>query len=554
MRRWRSWVTWIMVLALLAGCRAAKPEAPPPVPVEPAEPAPQPPAAVEEPLPGCQHYSRLPDAPYMLFYLAHRVAVVQRGTCAVETGESATYLPIGLPVSLTDAEGLAGVVVEPADVLQQTRILRRDGELQIEVGLKAGRPGDRVTVRWRGHAGGRDLDFGLEINRKANPGVVGEIRVGQAAWQPWTEVMVVTPQPLSFRFKATGGLPLEELRGRVEQVLGQTKATVEQTGADTLLVAVPAPPPLLYFDFSGLHAPHTSTSLIGYTVYAGEEPRLVWLDPATGQEQAVGKAPVDTHKSFLSPDGKWALFVAYSPSLWPDRIYVVNTATGQIHLTPFIDSYWMTDVYWQADKLYFGAYERMQVWHFAEARAETFRSQAMQWGPASKDGRFVPGFAVDMDREDAKTWLAPTTVTIFDVQTGTERTFPDLVKVRVPHSSKPFQLPMGWAEDGSYLLLGEATGEITGVTGWQTFRLIPATRTLSSHGDPLPAGARWIEWEAGPKGWQRNRIAGWGPVRLKAPDGSERQFGEGMTVGWAPDGRLLVARWPVTERRVRYGE
>ena len=191
MKRWIAWLTVLVLVAALASCRAAKP-VPDREPAKP-QPEPEPPAAVQpaEPPEGCQHLSSLPAPPYMLFYSALKVSVVQEGTCGVETGEGITYTVIKLPASLTEAEALAGVVVEPADALEKKRILGTDGEVQVEVWIKAGKPGDRVTVRWRGQVAGQPKDLRFAIERKADPKVSGEIRLGTGAWQPWTDVMVL---------------------------------------------------------------------------------------------------------------------------------------------------------------------------------------------------------------------------------------------------------------------------------------------------------------------------------------------------------------------------
>lgn len=54
------------------------------------------------------------------------------------------------------------------------------------------------------------------------------------------------------------------------------------------------------------------------------------------------------------------------------------------------------------------------------------------------------------------------------------------------------------------------------------------------------------------RGWRLNSIH-WGPIQVVSPQDRELSLGEGLGLGWAPDGRLLVLRWGSYQQRIVIG-
>lgn len=552
----RTLVLLLLLLTLtLAACQTSQPPEPtpvaPPVVTDP-PPAPQPEPTVGKAQEGCLDPGVDSSTPHASLWLPGRDVIVMSGLCPLQIGENAELISIFPPSQLDAEEMLAGLRVSPQAALNRVKAVPPTGKVvQLQVTLHPGKPGDRVEVSWEGQG----QSFGFALERLANPRVVGEYRLGQGEWHPWTEVLTIPQQPASFRFRPTGGLTLDQVVERIRRDLGKTPATVTTISADTVEVTVPALPSLLAFDFWNLEAKHARPGPNGFTLYTGEAPRAVWLDPATGQETVIGEVPADIFQAMLSPDGAYAMLLAYAPeSSAVTRAYVMETATGRLRQTNFTDNWAGNELYWQPDRVIFPAIGRMQIWHLSEQREEIIPSEVRHWGPISPDGRYIPGFRVDGDRENPQTMLAPATIYLFDLQSGTERAIPELIDVRVPHSSRPYYVPMIW--EGGLLLLGDSQGLPPGggQETWKPVTLDPVTGKLTPGQGDLPPSAVWPKWLPGPGGWEAAPHGWWGDIKVRQAGGAERSFGQGYAAGWEPGGRLLLIRWNPERRRFRATE
>ncbi|MFZ5815055.1 MAG: hypothetical protein ACOY93_07095 [Bacillota bacterium] len=273
-------------------------------------------------------------------------------------------------------------------------------------------------------------------------------------------------------------------------------------------------------------------------------PRLVALDPATGQEQVLGEVPPDIQTASLSPDGKRLLAIFLKREL-KAHAFLMELATGRSWEQPHpVDLYFRLG--WWEGTAFIASRGRVQAWEPEAGRWEALESQGRYWQSLSPDGRYLAGFTYDFDAVHAHDWRPPATVVLFDLKERTERAYPEVVRARIhPHG---YQFPMIWTEDGSGLLLRDRISR----EGFRSVRLDLASGQVTETAEETPTGDPWARTYPGPGGWAY-RLSDWGPVKLVGPDGSEREWGEGRTVGWLPDGRLLVIRWEGSDRRIIFG-
>ncbi|HEY3366789.1 MAG TPA: hypothetical protein VGK74_17190 [Symbiobacteriaceae bacterium] len=179
---------------------------------------------------------------------------------------------------------------------------------------------------------------------------------------------------------------------------------------------------------------------------------------------------------------------------------------------------------------------RVQVLDLATQQERTTVSKAEHWAASSPDGRFLAGFTQHGEREDPKTGLAPSDLIIHDLQTHQEQVFPDAAQVGVRHSEAPPVMRMAWSADSKpyWKSLNPTTGTIADATS------PPDVPPAYAPPPPLPPG---------PTGWTVAQPQGWGAITLKGPQGQTRAAGEGLALGWRPDGSLLVLRWPNAAHR-----
>lgn len=538
----------LSLMLLLAGC--SKPSAPvddPPPPLAPAVPS-----------GGCTEASgAIPighvDRPY------GEEARVSAGLCEVKVDEAWFDLRFRLPAQTTREQAEAALAVEAPD---PPRLYIGSPHAYREVLLRfpPGQPGEVIRVRLAGPVGlnGADADLGYLITRFPSPRIRAELKRSDGDWEPLTGIPVLPRQPLTFRFRLHGGANGEEAKRKIRAALREVAGhQIEQPAPDTLVVAVPEPPPLLFFDFQGVRGEHGTIIHGGATVYTGEPPSLVVLDPGTGEEEPLREAPADLLRASLSPDGNWLMLSGMASSHpWEESVWVMNMQTREMRLTPLRDeAYRSTPVLWLPDRLVLPVHGQVQVWHLAAGEAELRRSDAYWWETASPDGRYIVGVEVDYGRE-TKQWLAPATLFIHGVEKGTDLVLPDLVQYRVPHKGGYPSIGTIWEEDGRHLLIRHyhAAGEAPDEVQERLMRLEVSTGKAVLSATPVPEPEPYPEWHPGPGGWQVRNSGGWGPVVLRAPDGTEQERGSGLVVGWTGKGRLLLVRWSAEQRRQRWAE
>lgn len=551
----------LLSLLLLGGCsRPVAPvetEGPPPAPGEPTAPPPGP-ATHTAPPAGCSGDSQalLPSG-YVSRAFRYQVSVTS-GTCEVTVDETGFEVGFRLPAEIAREQVTAGLSVD-APVPPRLSFGSPHEYQELLLRFPPGHAGEVISVRLAGRvgAGGAHADLGFRITRLPSPRITAELKRSGGDWEPLTTIPVLPKQPLAFRFRMQGGADPAAAQRQIRAALGEVAHQIEQPAPDTLVVAVPEPPPLLHFDFRDVPGEHGAVTNSGATVYIGEPPRLVLLDPATGREEPLREVPADLLRASLSPDGQWLMLSGMAPAHpWEDQVWVVNLQTNEIHLTPFRDeAYRASPVVWLEDRLVLPVGGQVQVWHLRTGKAETRHSDALWWETASLDGRYIVGFAVDYSREN-KQWLAPTTLFIHDVETGTDRVLPDLVQYRVPHRGGFPQIRTAWEKDGRHLLVRhfESLGDGMEDVQERFMRVEVSTGTAGPATGSAGEAEPYQVWLPGPGGWQVSPSGGWGAVVLRTPGGEEKGQGEALVIGWTEKGQLLLVRWNAQQRRYRWRE
>jgi hypothetical protein len=487
-------------------------------------------------------------------YLDASRAVMQ-GLCGGAVPEDEFAVNFSLPPTVTEAAARAALQVDGPAQPEWVSFAASPQMATLWLLFPKGKLGETFTIRLAGPVGvnGAAADLGFVLRRMESPTARAELKVGDGAWQPLVPGATVPAQPLYLRFTFTGNPSPEQIERRIKDAFapGKDDTTkivyhLQWEGPQRLLLSLPAPPPRILIDLSFITGDHgLYIRRFTFVLYTGQEPRLVALDPATGQENEVGPAPVDVLGRQLSPDGKWVLVTALrGDSNNAADTYLLDTETATLRMTPLLQG----TSYWLADRLVMAVSRKVQVYDLSSHQVAEYPTAMNDPTVLSPDGRYLTGFSLDYEREDPETSLAPATIVIHDLQAHTERTFADIASVRVPHKEVPPSLPMDFSPDSTTLyyreqVKGTATGQGQ-ATRWMQLDL----RT----GKTGPASAREMpqryEPVKGPTGWQYVS-AGWGPIQLLTPEGDGKSFGSGLVLGWRPDGRLLVIRWPNFERR-----
>lgn len=547
-------LAFLLILLVLAGCSKPLTTPPPPVPVvsPPAEaPAPpQPEPATPQPEVPAQPAPE-PAVTSPTAYLGRGglpADWVIAGVVEAKVDEESFDVSFKLPPAFTREQAKSALSIDaPAQPRFYFTVTQQS--LDMLVRFPAGKVGEVITVRLG--------ELGYRLTRYPSPRVAVELKREGANWESLAEtVPVLSQQPLQFRFRLTGGLDQDFAELKIHQALSKARHSVEKQGADTLLVTVPEPPPLIAFDFQGLKGDYGVVLGAGATVYIGEPPVLVLHDPATGKEERIGEVPPDLIRTSLSQDGAWLMLSGMAPgSAWSDRVWVMSLRTKALSLTPFRDEA-MRDgpVVWRKDQLVLPVSYGVQTWDLAGRKGDVRPSDAVWWQTASPDGRYLFGFAVDYGRETPQ-WIAPASLFVYDTETGSEQTYPDLIGYRVRHSGGGPYVATTWDNGlviADFYAVGTEPGPQSAASRFVRFD--PEAGKAAPYDGPERDHLTWQEWVQHPLGWAYANRGNWGGVRLRAPDGSESDRGPGHIAGWTGDGKLLVIRWTAEQRRVRYME
>lgn len=559
----RRTLTLLLILALLPG-GCSKPSSPltetqppsaegpttPGAPVHSPEPEPEPAAGC---LPSSQ--TAIPQGwihrPYM------NDLTVRAGDCAVKMVEDRLELRLQLPPDVRREAVEAALTIQSP--VQPDRYWNKYRELTLR--FPAGKAGEVITVRLKGPVGhgGADVDLGFTITRHPSPRITAELQHPGGAWEPVTGIPVLPAgEPLSLRFRLQNGADPYEAKRRIAQALPEVRFQLTQPEPDTLLLTIDDPPSLLAIEFRGVPNEYGAITAGGLTIYTGEAPRLVQLDPATGKEETIlEEAPADLLRGSLSPDGRWLMLTGMSPEdASKDRVWVLNMETGELRLTPLEDqSDRSSPVVWLGDQLLLPVTGQIQTYQLQTGRIESSQSEAAWWESASPDGRYTIGYQIAWEREN-KDRLAPATLLLYDVATGTERAFPDLVQYWMREKGGYPSIPTVWSDDGRYVLIQDFhwKDQAMGEAAPRYLQLDPVTGQIQPYTGPPPAPKQHPKSLPGPGGWQIKNPSGWSALTLRSPDGAEKEHGYGLPIGWTGEGKLLLVRWDPPQRRHRYHE
>lgn len=516
----------VIVTALLAGCSAP----PAPAPEQPLSlPAGAPPAAPAAAEPDCR--SAIPPEPYARWdFAVAKWLWSTRGLCPVLTDEESRTVEFILPPHTDEALVRQSVTYSGAGAVQ-IHYDDHDKFARVNVTIPSGPAGEQADLRLTGPwgPGGASLEMGFHLTRVPTARVETELRLGDGPWEPLKGTRQVPAQPLSLRFRLHGNVDPTELRSVVQKVLGQAEFRLEQPAADTLVVTVPEPPGQITFEPRRLHSPYGYVRQDGFMLYIGDPPTVVALDPATGQERVIGTAPLDIWTGSVSPDGRWALLAqAEAENCYETQVWLMDLTTGRAAEVPLHHTYSDDLIAWPAGRLVTAYAGTVEIYDLAKGRLETRTVPERFWGEASPDGRYLLGYVRDYERE--KDRYAPITVLIYDVETGEERRFADVAQGRIPNHAWA-TTRLFWTPDGKGVLINDPIGHDPQTGGKAVLHLDPQTGATAPFTQPLPDEVAQRVWRD------------WGPVTDSLPGGEERQYGEGLILGKAPDGAVVLIRW-----------
>lgn len=355
------------------------------------------------------------------------------------------------------------------------------------------------------------------------------VRAGDGPWEPARNGATYPRARLALRFDLHGPVDEAALRQRLPE-----GARVEKPADDRLEAVWETPPPALEF----LAVGEPPGRMIRF--YTGEPPRLVALDPATGQERILGELPADMEWAYLSPDGSAALLV-YMPDPGDFRTLHLDLKSGAQQETPLGHQPFYGLVSWYGGQVVKTVYQQVQFWDPQRGGAlERVDTGARYWSAVSPEGRYLAGLHYETVIAGS---ITPVTVVIFDLKERREQRFPEAVRIYVgPHHLEQY---MEWSPDSRALLMQDHLGH----KQTRTLRLHRSTGEITAVDEELVAPP-YGPWIAGPDGWSY-RAAPWEELRVMSSAGQEQQWDRGYPVGWLPSGELLVIRWEnVTHRRV----
>jgi len=379
-------------------------------------------------------------------------------------------------------------------------------------------------------------------DQSTSPRVKADLGTDSGEWLPITTPLNLPEKPLVLRFRLVGCPPLDLVHSRIERAVRGVEAQVEQSGTETIVVRVPQPPPRLHFDFNdpglGKKSPFEA-----YSIYTGEPPVLVAYDPVTGQEERIAEVPPEVERGLPSPDGRWLMLATYPLDVWNSgsQVWLVDLSTGRVQLSPLL-----TESILSGEQVYPGPSsfvgDRLvvpftpwpetvvQVYHLADGRVDRYGSSIDHFGPPSPDGRTLPGLAFDYDTGELH-------VGFLDVATGKEVTYPGLIPANRAGEHR-------WAGRVLQLWLPDGRLAVNLRTGGATYAIEPVTGASEQIRDPAELHMR-PDWHHGPGNWAY-QIEGrlYRRVILRDPNGERSVLnGEGLPVGWTPEGRILLIRW-----------
>ncbi|HWI52521.1 MAG TPA: hypothetical protein VNT01_10325 [Symbiobacteriaceae bacterium] len=399
--------------------------------------------------------------------------------------------------------------------------------------------------------------------------------------------------PLTLRLTFTA----EMLRETVERALTGPHGKEDRRDGDwitdlkwlddrTLELTAGQVPPVMQFNLAGAQDVH-GLFLVGGVprLFAGDPPRVLAVDPATGKESRLADLQPEPDAAVLAPDGKSLRLVSrqfapgWGSSKWQTKL--VDLTTGKVQeinpqelwlpahgvdvryegkdsllvtrgaqetvLTGFtagVDSFLLSpDGQWIAVLERSGAYspESYQPVRFLIVSADgktrkALTGEARMWRPG-KDGLMLygPVWSPDSTRiafTQPGSAKGTAMLVVADVAAGALKTVAaDLA------GAQAYLDPVSWSPDGRSiqagpLLVDAATGKVE--------------RTVDGIG-MMPfwsADGQWLLF-------QREE---WGEVTaVNLRTGERKSLGQGKALGWRPDGTAVLIRWPGSVNRTIWG-
>lgn len=545
--RTRSLTSFGLALLLLAaGCAKSQPPSPAPDPGSAPE-ATQPGKGAPELVSSCNFTVTQP------LWAEAFSTQVESGTCITAAHTDSFGVAFHLPPGVTEEAARAALQVTGTAV-KSVAFYGQNAGAHMAVNLPEGPVGEEITLRLTGPVGpgGSQADLGFQFKRLETPRVMLELKGENGGWRSHEPGVVLPAQPLLMRLKLHGNPERRWIEERIQQAFRTPKDAATPTPQprvaweddETVLLEVTTPIPTIFFEFAGAPAAHGLAVVDSiYTLHLGAAPRLVALDPATGNERAIAAAVTDIHSAAASPDGEWVVLAGVDPDqIYSSTAWLYETSTGKRWKTQIPTHHSLPHLLWSEGRLVAPGAGTVIARDLATGQESSHESKAWLWGPPSPDGRYFVGVDIHYGRGDQTSMIAPVTVAIHEVATHQERVLPDALRTFVKNSDSEPYYPIHWSGDGSRVLLPNAISRTPLSQGWVA--IDPATGAMTeAKGTGTMVQPEPPAWVAGPTGW-KYRQGSWGPITVQSPDGTEHHRGDGLGIGWKKDGSLLIIRWP----------
>lgn len=341
----------------------------------------------------------------------------------------------------------------------------------------------------------------------------------------------------------------------------------------TVLVRLPKAPPVVAWTLTQVRGTD-GLPLVAVVpaLHFGEQPFLVAIDPATGEEERLTALPVEVGSGTVSPNGKSLLLegirhqtVGHSHTGYSRWLVGAGTQTKPL---PFEEQRY----------LYFSPDGRLQSLEQREgARSYT----------ASPDGTRIAHLYMDgWGKQELPGYLYPHDLVIQSPDGQVVQVVRQAMSLYAPPKDYPLRATLVWSPDGkriatltdapegqgAIVVIDLATGQAERIATlppemgrgapypffWNGEHFVVGKTLFDSAGKvkrelpgsgPFSPDGKWLLFQRGVEGhWD----PAWGAVGLLSVDtGEVKPLGEGMVLGWRSDGKALVARW--TDWRFRYG-
>ncbi len=474
----------------------------------------------------------------------------RRAGCRYAVGGSSLSVDIRLPPEAQEEATRLALQVKGAE---PTYVHFSPEGPRMAVGFTGGPNGQELQVGIKGPvtAGSDSLDLQVTLVRDF-PALTVSVRQPSGDWQLQHHSDTLPVAPTELRFSWDRPVSQLEAEERVQRARGLNRlstAVLNWPDAQTLVVQLPTPPPLVVVDMGGVPGPGGVATYAAPTVLrTGSPPVLEAVDVFSGTATKLGPVPPEPNHALVAASGRYVAFSTFAPQAdgawWAPKGWVLDLKDRSLQPAPFY-----AFLGWTGDGALVGTNDQgvPERWVPATGERRQFTvSDGARYTSLSPYGHQIAGVLVHWDQEDHNTFLAPADLVVLDLQTGAEKRYPDWSHYYVTHSEFGIAFPVIWIDGGRAI----ASRDYRGRTAyqWVVMDLNRGARhpLTPDEAAELPPPVTVLN---GPPGWRLEQEQEWQTVFLVGATGNRRDLGNGLPVGWLPDGRALIIRWESSQLR-----